>query len=52
MPKVKNWQLGREMDYPYEEAHSERQIAMVFDVINNSSPLGEPNTRHSLPGEA
>ncbi len=32
MPKVLNWQLGREMEYPYEEAHPDRQIAMVFDV--------------------
>lgn len=32
MPKVKNWQLGREMDYPYEAARPDHQIAMVFDV--------------------
>jgi nitrate reductase beta subunit len=32
MAKVQNWQLGREMEYPYEEAHPERQIAMVFDT--------------------
>ncbi|MFQ5514300.1 MAG: 4Fe-4S dicluster domain-containing protein [Myxococcota bacterium] len=32
MPKVYNWQIGREMEYPLEEAHSERQIAMVFDL--------------------
>jgi len=32
MPKVFNWQLGREMDYPYEQALPEKQIAMVFDV--------------------
>ncbi|MEE9279765.1 MAG: 4Fe-4S dicluster domain-containing protein [Myxococcota bacterium] len=32
MAKVKNWQIGREMEYPYDEAHPERQIAMVFDT--------------------
>ncbi len=32
MPKVYNWQIGRDMEYPYEEARPERQIAMVFDV--------------------
>ncbi len=32
MPKVNNWQLGREMDYPYEAARPDRQMAMVFDV--------------------
>ncbi len=32
MPKVYNWQIGCDMDYPYEEARPERQIAMVFDV--------------------
>lgn len=32
MPKVKNWQLGREMDYPYEQARPDQQMAMVFDV--------------------
>lgn len=32
MPKVKNWQIGREMEYPLEEVHPKRQIAMVFDV--------------------
>lgn len=30
MPKVKNWQLGREMDYRYDEAHPEWQFAAVF----------------------
>ncbi len=32
MPKVKNWQLGREMDYPFEEVKPKRQMAMVFDT--------------------
>ena len=32
MPKVMNWQIGREMEYRYEEVHPKRQIAMVFDV--------------------
>jgi nitrate reductase beta subunit len=32
MSKVKNWQLGREMDYPYEEARPKRQIAYIFDT--------------------
>jgi nitrate reductase beta subunit len=30
--KVYNWQIGREMEYPYEAATPERQIAMVFDL--------------------
>lgn len=32
MPKVKNWQLGREMDYPYTEARPKRQFAAVFNI--------------------
>jgi nitrate reductase beta subunit len=32
MPKVWNWQIGREMEYRYEEVHPKRQISMVFDV--------------------
>ena len=32
MAKVKNWQIGREMEYPYEEVHPKRQIAWVFDT--------------------
>lgn len=32
MRKVMNWQLGREMDYPYEEARPRRQFAMVMDT--------------------
>src|SRR3972149_1007537 len=32
MPKVFNWQLNREMDYPYEAAPPSRQFAAVFDI--------------------
>ncbi|HMR11929.1 MAG TPA: dehydrogenase, partial [Polyangiaceae bacterium] len=32
MSKVKNWQLGREMDYPYEDARPKRQLAYIFDT--------------------
>ena len=32
MSKVKNWQLGREMDYPYDDARPNKQIAYVFDT--------------------
>jgi nitrate reductase beta subunit len=32
MAKVYNWQLGREMDYPYEGRRPEKQFAMVFDT--------------------
>jgi nitrate reductase beta subunit len=32
MPKVYNWQIGREMDYPYDGARPQRQFAMVFDT--------------------
>ncbi|MBI4635048.1 MAG: dehydrogenase, partial [Candidatus Rokubacteria bacterium] len=32
MAKVHNWQLGREMDYPYEARRPERQFAMIFDT--------------------
>jgi nitrate reductase / nitrite oxidoreductase, beta subunit len=32
MPKVYNWQIGREMEYPYEGARPERQFAMVMDT--------------------
>jgi nitrate reductase beta subunit len=32
MPKVVNWQLGRAMDYPYEEKHPRRQFAFVFNI--------------------
>ena len=32
MPKVYNWQIGREMLYPYEESHPGRQFAFVFNI--------------------
>ena len=32
MPNVFNWQLGREMDYPYEQAFPKRQFAFVFNI--------------------
>ena len=32
MPKVYNWQLGREMLYPYPESHPKRQFAFVFNI--------------------
>jgi nitrate reductase beta subunit len=32
MPKVYNWQLGRPMDYPFEEKHPEWQFAFVFNT--------------------
>ncbi len=32
MPKVYNWQLGRRMEYPYEERHPEQQFAFVFNI--------------------
>ncbi len=32
MPDVKNWQLGREMAYPYEARFPERQFAFVFNI--------------------
>lgn len=32
MPKVFNWQINREMEYPYEEARPKRQFAAVFDI--------------------
>jgi nitrate reductase beta subunit len=32
MPKRYNWQLGREMDYPFEAPPPERQVAYVFDT--------------------
>lgn len=32
MAKVNNWQLGREMEFPYEESRSNRQWAGVFDI--------------------
>jgi nitrate reductase beta subunit len=32
MAKVHNWQLGREMDYPYAAAFPEQQFAFVFNI--------------------
>jgi nitrate reductase beta subunit len=32
MAKVKNWQLDREMEYPYEESRPKRQWSIVFDL--------------------
>ncbi len=32
MPKVYNWHIGREMEYPYEESRPEKQVAWVFDI--------------------
>lgn len=32
MPKVYNWQIGREMEYPYEAPRPEKQFAAVFDI--------------------
>ena len=32
MPDVYNWQLGRNMQYPYAEAHPDRQFAFVFNI--------------------
>ena len=32
MPKVFNWQLGREMSYPYEGGTPKRQFAFVFNL--------------------
>ncbi|MEO5335131.1 MAG: dehydrogenase [Magnetococcus sp. YQC-5] len=32
MPKVYNWQIGREMEYLYEEARPKKQFAMIMDT--------------------
>ena len=32
MSQVYNWQLGRNMSYPYEEKHPDRQFAFVFNI--------------------
>ena len=32
MPDVYNWQIGREMTYPYSETHPNRQFAAVFNI--------------------
>ena len=32
MPSVYNWQLGRSMGYPYEEASPNEQFAFVINI--------------------
>ncbi|MBX3727952.1 MAG: dehydrogenase [Candidatus Sumerlaeia bacterium] len=32
MPKVYNWQIGREMEYPYEPGRPDKQFSAVFDT--------------------
>ncbi len=32
MPKVRNWQIGREMNYPYPDKRPKKQIAYIFDT--------------------
>jgi len=32
MSKVYNWQLGREMEYPYDAAYPKEQFAFVFNI--------------------
>lgn len=32
MGRVNNWQLGREMDYTYDETRPQRQVAAIFDI--------------------
>lgn len=32
MARVKNWQIGREMDYAYEEKRPKRQWSIIFDL--------------------
>jgi nitrate reductase / nitrite oxidoreductase, beta subunit len=32
MPSVYNWQLGRQMAFPYQEAHPRWQFAFVFNI--------------------
>ena len=32
MPRVFNWQIGREMDFPYEGSRPKRQFSAVFDT--------------------
>ena len=32
MPNVFNWQIGREMGYPYEPSRPKRQFAMIMDL--------------------
>lgn len=32
MPSVTNWQINRQMEYPYEESRPQKQFAAVFDT--------------------
>ncbi|MDP6180591.1 MAG: hypothetical protein QGG48_11935, partial [Desulfatiglandales bacterium] len=32
MPKVFNWQLNREMEYPYEDSRPEKQFSIAFNI--------------------
>jgi nitrate reductase beta subunit len=32
MPRVYNWQIGREMEYPYPAVRPKRQAAGVFNL--------------------
>ncbi len=32
MGKVKNWQIAREMEYPYDEKRPKKQVAYIFDT--------------------
>lgn len=32
MPARKNWQLGREIDYPYQAPPPKKQVAYIFDI--------------------
>jgi nitrate reductase beta subunit len=32
MNKVFNWQLGRDMEYPYEAAYPDHQFAFIFNI--------------------
>ncbi len=32
MTEVYNWQLGRDMEFPYKEEHPDRQFAFVFNI--------------------
>ena len=32
MSNVLNWQLGRDMEYPYEAAYPDQQFAFIFNI--------------------
>lgn len=32
MSEVHNWQINRDMSFPYEQAHPRRQVGFVFDI--------------------